>query len=107
MEQLSYKLGGGAGTNEDWVDIVIEANEGTVDILPEYMQQGYNDLKAEKKTIAANDLLVPVGRWALPFLMESGRLYQSDSEKNLLIAKCKYDDEIGLDFGDIEDDSVI
>jgi len=96
-----------AGTNEDWVDIVIEANEGTVDILPEYMQQGYNDLKAEKKPIAANDLLVPVGRWALPFLMESGRLYQSDSEKNLLIAKCKYDYEIGLDFGDIEDDSVI
>jgi hypothetical protein len=48
-----------AGTSEDWIDVVIEPNEGTIELLPEPIYKQYSDLKAEGLTIAANDLLVP------------------------------------------------
>jgi CRISPR-associated endonuclease/helicase Cas3 len=86
-----------AGTSEDWVEVVIEEKEGTVDLLPvcEPLYQQYHDLKAAGKTIPANDLLVPVGRWMLPLLIKDGRL-ECEADPWLLI-DCKYNRDVGLE----------
>lgn len=79
-----------ARTSEDWVDVVIEPNEGTIELLPEPLSKLYNDL-----TIAANDLLVPVGGWMIPGLMKDGRLGRETDR--WLVKDCKYSSEIGLE----------
>ncbi|MGB8936253.1 MAG: CRISPR-associated helicase Cas3' [Candidatus Nitrosopolaris sp.] len=90
-----------AGTSEDWIDVVIESNEGTIELLPEPLYKQYSDLKAEGLTIAANDLLVPVGRWMIPGLIKYGRL-DSETEPGStldpwLLKDCKYSREVGLE----------
>ena len=90
-----------AGTSEDWIDVVIEPNEGTVELLPEPLYKQYSDLKAEGLTIAANDLLVPVGRRMIPGLIKDGRL-GSETEPGStldpwLLKDCKYSREVGLE----------
>jgi CRISPR-associated endonuclease/helicase Cas3 len=90
-----------AGTSEDWIDVVIEPNEGTIELLPESLYKQYSDLKAEGLTIAANDLLVPVGRWMIPGLIKDGRL-DSETEPGSrldpwLLKGCKYSREVGLE----------
>jgi hypothetical protein len=90
-----------AGTSEDWIDVVIEPKEGTVELLPEPLAKQYSDLKSEGLTIAANDLLVPVGRWIIPGLIKDGRL-DSEIEPGSrsdpwLLKDCKYSTEAGLE----------
>jgi len=90
-----------AGTSENWIDVVIEPNEGTVELLPEHLAKRYSDCKAHDLTIAANDLLVPVGRWMIPGLIEDGRL-DSETEPGSrldpwLLKDCKYSKEMGLE----------
>ncbi|MFZ0514018.1 MAG: hypothetical protein WAM14_20595, partial [Candidatus Nitrosopolaris sp.] len=90
-----------AGTSEDWIDVVIESNEGTIELLPEPLYKQYSDLKVEGLTIAANDLLVPVGRWMIPGLIKDGRL-DSETEPGStldpwLLKDCKYSREVGLE----------
>jgi CRISPR-associated endonuclease/helicase Cas3 len=86
-----------AGTSADWVEVVMESNEGTVEILPfcEPLYSSYNGLKADGKTIPANDLLVPIGNWMIPRLVKDGRL---DTETDpYLLSGCKYSEDVGLE----------
>ena len=69
--------------------------------MPEALYKQYSDLKAEGLIIAANDLLVPVGRWMIPCLIKDGKL---DSEREpgsrldpWLLKYCKYSREVGLE----------
>lgn len=83
-----------AGTNEDWIDKVIDEKEGSIDLLPDPLIEEYGRLKGEGKTIEANNLLVPVGRWRLPYLLKDGRI---DTEQDPWILKdCNYSREVGL-----------
>jgi CRISPR-associated endonuclease/helicase Cas3 len=84
-----------AGTSENWVDVLIEKNEGTADVLPEPLAAAYKSLKEQKLTIAANDLLVPIGLWMKSDLEKHGRL---DTEQDpWLVKDCLYSKEIGLE----------
>jgi hypothetical protein len=82
---------------------VIEPNEGTVELLPDTVElyKLYSDLKSEGLTIAANDLLVPVGRWMIPGLIKDGRLdSETEPDSTLdpwLLKDCKYSSEVGLE----------
>jgi hypothetical protein len=49
-----------AGTHHKWVDEVIAEFDGTEDILPISLLDEYRRLDADKLSIEANDLFVPV-----------------------------------------------
>jgi hypothetical protein len=84
-----------AGTNEDWIDQVIDEKEGSIELLPEPLAEEYNTLKQQRLTIEANNLLVPVGRWRLPYLLKNGRI--DTSQDPWILTDCNYSKEIGLE----------
>ncbi|HEY1248020.1 MAG TPA: CRISPR-associated helicase Cas3', partial [Nitrososphaera sp.] len=84
-----------AGTSQDWIEQVIEDQEGTIELLPEQLLDEYNDLREQGLTIPANDLLVPVSRRRISGLIEDGRL---DIEQDpWLLKDCRYSEKIGLE----------
>jgi CRISPR-associated endonuclease/helicase Cas3 len=84
-----------AGTSENWIDVAIEKNEGTVELLPEPLAAQYDALKQDHLTVAANDLLVPVGIWLIPGLVKYGRL---DTEQDpWKLSGCRYSKQMGLE----------
>ncbi|HEY7571541.1 MAG TPA: CRISPR-associated helicase Cas3' [Nitrososphaeraceae archaeon] len=84
-----------AGTSENWIDIAIEQNEGTVELLPMPLAKEYHDLKEQHSTLAADDLLVPVRRRLIPRLIKNGRL---DAEQDPWLLKyCRYSNKVGLE----------
>jgi CRISPR-associated endonuclease/helicase Cas3 len=84
-----------AGTSENWIDIVIEKNEGTIELLPEPLAAKYDALKKDHLTVAANDLLVPVGIWMVRDLLKDGRI---DSDRDPCILNgCRYSKQMGLE----------
>lgn len=84
-----------AGTSENWIDVAIEKNEGTIELLPEPLAAQYNALKQDHLTVAANDLLVPVGIWMIPDLVKGGRL---DTEQDpWILSGCRYSNQKGLE----------
>jgi hypothetical protein len=45
--------------------------------------------------IKANNLIVPVGRWMLPFLLQDDRI--DKSQDPWVLTDCRYTKEIGLE----------
>ena len=84
-----------AGTNQDWIEEVIDEKEGTKDLLPEPLFGEYRALKQQGLTIEANDLLVPVGRWRLPYLFDNNRI--DKSQDPWVLDDCRYTKEMGLE----------
>jgi CRISPR-associated endonuclease/helicase Cas3 len=84
-----------AGTNQDWIDQVIDEKEGTIELLPEPLVGGYRTLKQQGLTIEANDLLVPVGRWRLSYLFDTDRI--DTSQDPWVLTSCRYTKELGLE----------
>lgn len=84
-----------AGTNQDWIDQVIDEKEGTIDLLPELLTGEYRTLKGQGLAIEANDLLVPVGRWRLPYLFDENKI--DTSQDPWILTGCRYSKEIGLE----------
>lgn len=48
-----------AGTDQDWIDDVIDEKEGSMNLLPEPLVEEYYILKKQGLTIKADDVLVP------------------------------------------------
>lgn len=84
-----------AGTNQDWIDEVIDKQEGSEELLPKPLLGEYSMLKQKGLTIEANDLLVPVGRWRLSYLFNEGRI--DTSQDPWFLTGCRYSREIGLE----------
>ena len=84
-----------AGTNEDWIDQIIDEKEGTIELLPEPLKAKYSTLKDSKKTIESNDLLVPVGRWRLGSLFDDNRI--DKLQDPWVLTDCRYTEELGLE----------
>ena len=84
-----------AGTNQDWIDQVIDEKEGTIELLPEPLVGEYRTLKQQGLTIEANDLLVPVGRWRLSYLFGNDRI--DTSQDPWVLTGCRYTKELGLE----------
>jgi hypothetical protein len=84
-----------AGQSKDWIEQVINEKEGSIELLHEQFIDKYKDLKEQGLTIEANNLLIPVGKWALSNL-------EIDDKRNpwaLLGSNCRYTKEIGLEIG--------
>lgn len=85
-----------AGTNQDWIDEVMENDqEGSIDLLPEQLLGEYNILREQGKTIEANDLFVPVPNYRRKDLVRDGRL--DDTQDLWVLKDCSYTMEIGLE----------
>jgi hypothetical protein len=78
-----------------WIEEIIDEREGTIELLPEPLARGYNTLKNQGLTIEANDLLVPVGRWRLPYLFDNNRI--DKSQDPWVLTDCRYTKELGLE----------
>ena len=79
-----------AGTSENWINKVIDEKEGTIDLLHEQFLKEYDILTDRKLFIEANNLLIPVQKWALTKL-------EIDTERDpWIIHRCEYNEEIGL-----------
>jgi CRISPR-associated endonuclease/helicase Cas3 len=83
-----------AGTNEDWIDEIIDKQEGSVDLLPMPLVEEYRTLKDRGRMIEANNLLVPVGRWMLSYFDEN-RI--DKSQDPWVLTGCKYTKDVGLE----------
>lgn len=83
-----------AGTDQRWIDEVIYEKEGSIDLLPEPLVEEYYALKKQGLIIKANNLIVPVGRWMLPFLLEGYRI--DKSQDPWILTDCRYTKELGL-----------
>jgi CRISPR-associated endonuclease/helicase Cas3 len=57
-----------AGAHQDWVEQVIEKTDGTVEVLPECLEEDYNARREEGLWIEANSLLVPIRCRSLKWL---------------------------------------
>jgi hypothetical protein len=84
-----------AGTYQDWIDEVIDETEGSVDLLPESLVSEYNMWNTRGLKIDANDLLVPVGRWRLGYLIIEDRI--DKSQDPWILKNVRYSTEIGLE----------
>jgi hypothetical protein len=85
-----------AGTNQDWIDKVIEREkEGSIDLLPGPLVSEYWLLKQQRLIIKANDLLVPVGRYKVADLLRDERI--DKSQEPWTLKDCSYSKEIGLE----------
>jgi CRISPR-associated endonuclease/helicase Cas3 len=84
-----------AGTDQDWIEQVIDEKEGTVELLPDSLVGEYRILNQQGLTIEANDLLVPVGRWRLPYLFNENKI--DNSQDPWILDGCRYSREIGLE----------
>ena len=63
-------------------------------MLPEPLTSTFYNLKSQGLTIEANNLIVPVGRWRLPYLLRDNRI---DMTNDLWVLRdCSYDEKIGL-----------
>jgi CRISPR-associated endonuclease/helicase Cas3 len=78
-----------AGTDgEDWVHAIIDEKEGSEELLPEPLAEEHRTLKEQGRTIQANDLLVPVGSWRLPYLFKEKRI--DKSQDPWVLTGCRY-----------------
>jgi CRISPR-associated endonuclease/helicase Cas3 len=84
-----------AGTDQDWVEQVIDEKEGSTDLLPEQLVNEYNMLIKNKLIIDADNLLVPVGNWRKPYLIQEG--YIDTSHDPWILMNCQYSSEMGLE----------
>ena len=84
-----------AGTSQDWIDEAMDEREGSEDLLPEPLVTEHDILKKQGLAIKANDLLVPIGRWRLPYLFKAGRI--DTSPDPWILSDCDYSREIGLE----------
>ena len=79
-----------AGVSKNWIEQVIEEKEGTIELLHEQFIEEYNRLKDEKLFIKANDLLIPVRKWAI------NRLTIDNTQDPWFLTSCEYSRNIGL-----------
>ena len=86
-----------AGTDHEWIEEVIEEKEGTVDLLPKSLVNEYNVLNNQGLNIEAYNLLVPVGRWRLGYLIKEDCIDVSTIRNTWIIDK-PYLSETGLEF---------
>jgi CRISPR-associated endonuclease/helicase Cas3 len=86
-----------AGTNQNWIDEVIDKQEGTSEVLPEQLQVEYNDLRNAGKIIEANDLLVPVSNRRIKQLFEDNLIIDDRDIDLWILTGCSYNSEVGLD----------
>jgi hypothetical protein len=85
-----------AGTDrEDWVHEVIDEREGSEELLPEPLAGDYRTLREQGRTIRANNLLVPVGSWRLPYLFKEKRI--DKSQDPWVLTGCRYTPDLGLE----------
>ncbi len=91
-----------AGVSKDWIEEVIDEKEGTVELLHEQFLDQYRDLRENQKLfIKANNLLIPVGKWALSKL-------EIDKEQEpwiLLGSNRRYTEKAGLEIGNNDEQS--
>ncbi len=81
-----------AGTDQYWIDEVIDEKEGSIDLLPESLVEEYSILKRQGLIIKANNLIVPVGKWMLPFLLQDNRI--DKSQDPWVLTDCRYTKEL-------------
>jgi len=84
-----------AGVSKPWIEDIIDEKEGSIELLHEQFQDENSRLREQGKYIAANSLLIPVGKWALSQL-------EIDKEQDpwvLLGFNCRYSENIGLEIG--------
>ena len=79
-----------AGVSKNWIEEVIEEKEGTIELLHQKFIEEYNRLRKEELFIEANNLLIPVQKWAL------NKLDIDDKQNPWILSNCHYDKEIGL-----------
>lgn len=84
-----------AGTDQDWIEQVIDEKEGTIELLPDSLVGEYRTLNHQGLKIEAHDLLVPVGRWRLPYLFNENKI--DKSQDPWILTGCKYSREIGME----------
>jgi hypothetical protein len=84
-----------AGTNQDWIDKVIDEKEGSIELLPRPLVSDYSSLKQQGLIIEANDLLVPISRWRLGYLFEKESI--DKSQDPWILNDCSYSKEVGLE----------
>lgn len=84
-----------AGTNQNWIEEVIDEKEGSLDILPEPLVNEYNKRRNEGLKIEASNLLVPIGKWRGDYLFSDKRI--DTSQDPWVLLDCKYSKEIGLE----------
>ena len=84
-----------AGTDrEDWIREIIDEKDGSTELLPEALVGEYRTLKEQGLTIQANDLLVPIGDWRLPYLFNKNRI--DKTQDPWVLTGCRYTKVIGL-----------
>jgi hypothetical protein len=66
-----------------------------VDLLPESLVNEYNMLKGQGLKIEADNLLVPIGKWRIGYLIKEG--YIDKSQDPWILMKCHYSTEAGLE----------
>jgi len=90
------------GTNQGWIDQILDDKEVTTELLPKQLQEKYNRLKHEKLTTEANDLCVPVPNYKLSELFENNRIIKTENNDRdpMVLVGCRYDKEVGLDLND-------
>jgi len=86
-----------AGTNQNWIDEVIDKQEGTREVLPEQLEPEYSSLRKVGKIIESNDLLVPVNSGIVAKLFKDNQIIV-DKDRDIWILKdCRYSKEVGLE----------
>jgi hypothetical protein len=83
-----------AGTDQDWIEQVIDEKEGTVELLPDSSVGEYKTLNQQGLAIEANDLLLPVGRWRLPHLFHENKI--DKSQDPWILTGCRYSREMSF-----------
>jgi len=82
-----------AGTDEPWVDEVMERAEASVDVLPESLEREFWDRRSSGLWIEAQSLLVPM-RWASLRARSAGARYAAEAD--VWIVDAPYDAVFGL-----------
>lgn len=80
-----------AGEHKDWIEAVIENEDGRADVLPRCLEKDYRRLKSQKLWLEADALLVNAYTSSLPKLDKSGERYGDP-----WIVDLKYDSKDGL-----------
>lgn len=85
-----------AGSNRNWVDDILDDDEGSIELLPDILEKYFKEKKEQKLFIEAFGLRVPVGKWRLKKLYEEDRIYRNDDDV-LILQGCNYDSKLGLE----------
>ena len=85
-----------AGTDrEDWIREIIDEKDGSTELLPEALVGEYRTLKEQGLTIQANDLVVPISDWMLPYLFNKNGI--DKIQDPWVLTGCRYTKVMGLE----------